>query len=986
MKTPCLKPFRWPYWLGGVVVFFAVGWWGIRKFSAIPHIEQARSYVAKRQWAEAEKAARSIEPTSPEWLESRIIAGDAATRLKRPNDAIAYYESVPATSEKFGTIALFARAELYRVEGDLSGAVDCLRQLKDLQPENSRVYSRLAFLMGTTGQRWETIPNYRELLDLESWTPEELILMGDVERPLEQREYLQQCRRAYPDDPLVLLGLAAHTIADGEPDAAIAQLTPLVKKQPHLAAAQAHLGELLVSRSDYEFLSWTRSVPSEVDAYPDVWYARGLWLRRKDHLPEATRCFWETIRRAPVHRRATYQLGQVLLAMGNQRGAEFAERAGLQVELTQRLDSVLKTRGRNEAELQEIVRLLESMGRWRETVAWAHVANRKFPQSTWPIEHYRAVTPLLRDAGDGMVAIDHDLSIKHDLSHFPLPDWSRWSISATTEIPLTNSGEFRFEESAAQIGLKFTYNNGDTDLDRPGARMFEQTGGGVAVLDYDLDSWPDIYFTQGGKWLPDAAAPTPSLDSADQLFRNESGERFRNVTASLGVTDTSFGQGATSGDVNNDGFPDLYVANIGPNQLYENMGDGTFLKASPDAGPQLSDWTTSVLIADLNADGNPDLFDVNYVDGPGVFQILCQGYGCSPKHFQGIQDRFLLNGGNDTFTYVAEATPAQGSKGMGSVALSLGPGERLSLFVSNDQVPNHLLRNRDAQLPGGIRLENESFLCGVAYNDDGLAMAGMGIAAGDADGNGLTDFFVTNFRDESNTLYLQDAPGLFTDATRSAGLLEGGYPYVGWGTQFLDADLDGDEDIVLVNGHVDDYRSQGQGYQMPAQLYENDGHAHFTLIKPEHAGPFFSQLYLGRGLARLDWNADGRPDFVASVINSPAVLASNQTGQHGHFLNIRLHACNSARDALGAVVIVKAGEQSWQKQFVGGDGFMAHNEPVLQFGLGQHERIDQVTIEWPSGARTELRELPMDGTLCVVEQAKHATIWRQGRATAVLVP
>ncbi|HEX6987147.1 MAG TPA: VCBS repeat-containing protein, partial [Planctomycetaceae bacterium] len=579
---------------------------------------------------------------------------------------------------------------------------------------------------------------------------------------------------------------------------------------------------------------------------------------RQGDLRVAARCFWESVRRVPAQRRGNYQLGQVLVSLGEEAGHEFAERAGKLYELTQLLDEVLRTEGRSESAFRAVTNLTEATGRAWEAYAWAAAAAEAFPDSAWPHATLARLAPVVAENPPHTLPAAN-LALKHDYSGFPDHRELLRSVTGGSEpqagAPVVSS--ILFEEEA-DAGIDFVYENGH-DPSTKGARMFEQNGGGVAVLDFDLDGWPDLYFTQGAKWVHGAPASTPTPGLVDRLYRNDGGRRFAEVTPVAGLGDPGYGQGVSVGDLDADGFADLYVANIGVNRLYRNNGDGTFTDATEESGLEGQAWTASCVMADLNADGLPDLFDVTYVTGPDVYEAICNGRACSPRIFEGLPDRLHLNQGDGTFAFVPNATPTTDSKGLGVVAADVGSRGRPSLFIANDQVPNHFLRNLPSDDPSNIRLQEEGFVTGLAFDGEGLPMACMGIAADDADGNGLLDFFVTNFKDESNTLYLQDAPGLFVDATVPAGLKAPSVPFVGWGTQFLDADLDGEPDLVVVNGHVDDYRDEGGEYHMRPQFFRNTGGGRFVELFDE-AGAYFGRKYLGRGLARLDWNRDGRPD------------------------------------------------------------------------------------------------------------------------------
>ncbi len=293
--------------------------------------------------------------------------------------------------------------------------------------------------------------------------------------------------------------------------------------------------------------------------------------------------------------------------------------------------------------------------------------------------------------------------------------------------------------------------------------MFEFSGGGVGALDFDVDGRPDLYLTQGCRWPPDPS----QREFLDRLYRNL-GDRYLDVTDSAEVVEPGFSQGVACGDYDDDGFPDVYVGNIGENRMFRNNGDGTFRSVSPATTTsetpddlEHANWTTSVAIADVNADGLPELFDVNYVTGPDVFERICDHDGtprvCSPTVFDAAPDRLWLNRGDGTFSDVSNIAglAAPDGTGLGVVAADFDGSGRLSLFVANDARPNHFFQNV-TETPGALpRFEEAAAALGVATDSDGLSQASMGIAAGDANGDGRLDLFVTNYVDESNALYEQ---------------------------------------------------------------------------------------------------------------------------------------------------------------------------------------------------------------------------------------
>lgn len=942
-------------------------------------LADARQALLRGRYDEAERLALRISKTDRLHAQSLLVAGEAASRSGRAANAMSHYASVTRDGSPNSIIAAFSRAELLRDEGHLSDAEREYAYVLEHQPDNGATHERMAFLMGVSGRRWEALPHFMFLVKSGSATFEELSLLGDLDRAVEQRDYLAKCERNAPEDILVQLGQAAQFMTDKRPEDAVELLRVIVRRRPDLLAAQALLGELLVDSDVSAFIAWHRQLPDSASDHPETWFVHGLWARHRGEMPVAARCFWETVQRDPTHRRANYQLGQVLAALHDPAAPEFATRSSRFFELSQALDNVLRSHGQDERSVNRVTEVMEETGRIWEACAWAALAAQKFPNADWAHQTAERLSRQLSDDLPRTVRVAN-LPLKWDLSTYP--SYGELMARVQSEAPGVSmsrrNSAIRFDDTTG-IGFDFVYFNG-ADPETVGARMFEQTGGGVAVLDVDGDDLPDLFLTQGTEWPTEAKTPGSPGVLTDRLFRNVSGIRFEDVTSSAGLIDVGFGQGCAAGDFDDDGFADLYVSNIGRNQLYRNNGDGTFADITERSGLHESEWTASCAIVDLNADGLPDLVSVNYVTGNDVFEAICNGKACSPKAFEGVPTRVHINRGDGSFELMSQATPETGPKGLGVVAFVLKQGDRPSLFIANDQTPNFLLHNSPASNPFNLHLDNEGFASGLAFNQDGLAMASMGIAADDANGDGRIDFFVTTFKDEPKMLFLQDASGLFVDSTTSSGLGAPGLPFVGWGTQFLDADCDGHSDLVVANGHVDDYRTDGGEYQMRSQFFQNTGTGRFVELRAEECGDWFERKYLGRGLARLDWNRDGRMDFVVSHIGDPASLVTNHTENAGSYLNIRLHATTTARDAIGAVVDVMTGRRTLSKQLVAGDGYMASNERMLQFGLGASQTADRIEVRWPSGNVSTVVAAPANATIVLIEGRRQCILQREGLA------
>ncbi len=916
-------------------------------------IEQAGAALNATRYELAKSTALQVASDSPFYERSRLIAGEAAMRLGSNAEAMTHYLEIADKTSSDALVAAFSVAELYRAEGRIEEAVSRYLHVYRNDPRDAATHERLAFLYGITGQRWESMPHYLGLIKTQQWTLDSLAMLGDIERAIEQPSYINTLKLQQPNDPWVRLAQAAWALTDGDEAIAKPLLQSVVRDRPNVIAAQAMLGEVLLSADEAEYRAWEAQLPSEANEHADIWFVRGVKARGAGEMRLATGNFAEAVRLRPEHRRATYQLSQVL-ALVNEPGAEkFVERTKQQVELGQAMDVILKSRGADPQSMRRASELSKEMGRYWEAWAWALTAAKMHPQETW-------MGPLVNQVGQSLseslprTIPSADLLTSVDLSSYVNEAQEHSVAKVVTSVPETSSSvsvaKIRFVEET-DVGIDFTFDNGPDEA-TPGVRMFEQTGGGVGVIDFDADGWPDLYFTQGSPWKTGQTISTPSTDRHDALYRNVQGERFIEVSALAGIQDLDYSQGLAVGDYDADGFADIYVANIGQNQLWCNNGDGTFTKRTDMLGSQLTQWSTSCVMADFNGDGLSDLFEANYLQGEGVFEIICEEKGCSPKVFAGAPDQLYLNRGDGHFSLIPDATPKKESKGLGLLAAAFGKDAKLSLFVANDQVPNFFLTS-EPTADGNIVFRDRALMRGLAYNVDGLAMACMGIAADDIDGNGRVDLLVTNFADEPNSLYLQDAPGLFVDATRASGMQGPSFPYVGWGTQFIDADCDGQMDVVVVNGHVADYRDRGGMYQMPPQFYHNIGRARFEVSAPAEVGEYFGKLFLGRGLARTDWNRDGRMDFVVSNIGMPASLVSNNTIDAGKSLQIKLHGTSSSRDAIGTRVTLATDKGQWTKQLVAGDGYMASNERMLQFGIAGSTEIRAITVQWPAGGRWE---------------------------------
>jgi len=516
-----------------------------------------------------------------------------------------------------------------------------------------------------------------------------------------------------------------------------------------------------------------------------------------------------------------------------------------------------------------------------------------------------------------------------------------------------------FADVTAAAGIAFVHASGAT----PDKFMYETFGSGVAALDYDNDGFQDLYFVNGKPDAPNA------------LYHNNHDGTFTDITAKAGVAAVggrSYKTGVAVGDIDNDGFLDLYVTAVGPNILFRNNGDGTFGDVTAKAGVAggAAEWSTSTGFLDYDHDGDLDLYVANYVDFRIDENPYCgfrrEGYRmyCNPTMFDGVADRLFRNNGDGTFTDVSKAAGIANAagKGLGVAVCDYDRDGDTDIYVANDMVRNFLYRNN-----GDGTFTDVAYAAGVGFDLNGKPQAGMGVDCADVDGNKLPDIFVTNFSEELNTLYKNTGDGIFEDVTTTAGLGSGFEP-LGFGTKMFDADNDGDLDIYVTNGHVIDNVQLYQPKLTYAQkdlLYENLGGRFRDITAP--SGPALQATRVGRGLAVADFDNDGSLDVVISSVGRAVVLLKNQAVKAGHWLTIKAEGTKSNRFGLGATVTVTAAGRVQVLEINNVASYLSSNDIRLHVGLGAAATIEKIEIAWPSGAKQTLTDVKADQILTIKE-------------------
>jgi tetratricopeptide (TPR) repeat protein len=952
-----------------------IGWRLFRPKSNVATLMQdAARAAAQRDVATASRLCDEVLQRDPDYVPALLLRADLAIKDGDHGSALPLLSRVDDYPAKTGAFARYGEGFALLELGRAREAEPSLLKSLSLEPGSMPAELKLRELYTLQLRRDDLRTFLRARRQIRAWgIPDVLdfIVAGHVPNLLlgNWLEKLESLAGNDPQDTHSSLALAQYYAGSGRYADSAETMRKLLARDGTNAQARALLADALLNDGNVaEARAALEQLPVGKESHPWTWRSRGRIALAEGEYTTAAEYLRAYVQAVPGDPAATYQLGMALDRSGENAEAAAAMRNG------QQLSTLMVT-------AQRILKLLEPLtgdGSRQPDFPKIRSETLAVGQLMLDCELFEDATYcfelLLRDSPD-----DETVSRLHATA---LAEHRRRSARVAVAPPTSDPAgpgprsvpapsrdrgaehPVRFHNVAAAAGVSFDYFTGHTGK----KYLFETVGGPVAAIDFDGDGWTDLYFGQGSRF------PVDDGDFAhrDQLYRNVGGQRFDNVTEHAALGDHEYTIGCAAADYDNDGFVDLFVANYGRNRAYRNNSDGTFTDVTDELGVPAPGMNTSLALADLDRDGDLDLYVVNYLAGIAA----CPDrdgtvYACHPSMFPAEQDVLLENLGDSQFRDVTEAWGMQAAdgKGLGIVVADVDNDSWPDIYVANDTTPNFLFHNlgREADEQSN-RFQECGLVAGAALNRDGQAQAGMGIACADLDANGFLDLYVTNFYLETNALYLNQGKLWFTDSQKPATLVAQTNPYLGFGTQAIDADLDGQLDLFVTNGHIDDYRAKDRNvmWKMPPKFYRNRGGLEFDDVSGT-AGEFFGGNYLGRGVARLDWNLDTRPDLVVVHQNEPAALLENRTTTPAQRLVLELVGTASNREAVNARFWITSNGQRRLFEITGGDGYLATNERRQVIGLGEAGSSLNLEVAWPSGRTDSWSALPPDSLIRIVE-------------------
>lgn len=928
-------------------------------------LDRAESAMRQGRYDEAIARLRALSRHAPDHPEIRYQLALASAQTGDTATALEALAAIPPTSDLRPQAALLL-GPLALDAGALALAERYLLETYEQADLSDRQRGQIGLQLSTILQhqyRFDAVKRWlrRAVPHLDDpVTALQLHALGETafaNSEVEQRLLGLSKRR--PDDQRIRLALARRALRQGELDEAQRQLAfCLQSKTNDHAVLQTQL-EIAQARQDARAVrDLLEHLPADTLTTADLLRLKA-WFAARIGEAEVERQAWsDLLDIAPTDARALSRLAELAAAEGDtEQARSLRDRKAKQDALLTRYRSQIRNPKLPE-DASALAHTAEALGRPFEARAWHALAQERtfeFAEATDTLD-----PPVTRDSPDKNKT-RADLIAWIDQSRMVSGQESDSRLEEKRTRPI-------FVDRAELSGLTFTFDYGASVI----RQLPETMCGGLALLDFDRDGWLDVFVLQSGPVEP-GRDDGPS--TGDRLFRNQGDGTFLDVTESAGLPTAwqGVGNGVTVGDMDNDGYPDLFLTRLDHYTLYRNRGDGTFedvTRAWNLDGPR--DWPTSSAFADIDDDGDLDLYVCHYLAWDPRNPRTCRDPNtnaytyCDVRLFPATHDRLFRNDG-DRFVEVTDDAGIvdEDGRGLGVLAADLNRDSHIDFYVANDTTANFYFRNQ-----GDGTFVEDGHLAGLAGDAGGGYQAGMGIAAGDLNHDGWLDLAVTNFLGESTTYYQNLGDDLFADRSQATGLYAASRNRLGFGVAFLDYDHDTHLDYMSVNGHVQEIQDDGYPRRMPMQLLAGSSSLRWTDVSRGLDSPLATPR-VGRGLVLGDLDRDGRLDALVLSYDRPLADLRNRTPS-AHMVNFLLEGTTSNRDAVGALVRIEAGHLVRHAQRVSGGSYQSTMSPELHFGLGTNERIDRIEIQWPSGTIDRIERLPADATYRIVEGSGRA--------------
>ncbi|MGI9470841.1 MAG: FG-GAP-like repeat-containing protein [Rubripirellula sp.] len=763
------------------------------------------------------------------------------------------------------------------------------------------------------------------------------------------------------------LGMARWHFTNHDFDQALEELSSPAASSLDSPEVDALYGRLLAETQTLERIpAWHAKCNPKAREFSDYWMALGTYFFDRNQHEAAAGAFLKASIIDHSDNSCAHRLARVFEALGeSEKGEQFRHRAALiyQIEYVAKESPAPGEASQSDG----VPPLLIELGRPFEAIGWTLLTlppgdTRRRSAILAKLSELKQNQNAIEMASQmSLVGVDPDrfsLQSGLDLLKQPSPENAPSSLTTKTTKQLAAPS---LVNVAAEVGLEFQWHQ-DIESNLTLIPLHELMGGGIAILDYDLNGWPDVYLAQGA-----GEPPTDACVLSNALFRNVGGS-FSSIAGLAGAEDFNYSSGLAAGDVNQDGFADLLIGSLGRNRLLINNGDGTFRDATSQWGAIADRFTSSVAVADISGDAIPDLYEAVYVEMAGGFdppEIAEDGSPLQPSpvmHYA-QSDRWFENQRNGTFQpREISLDVADPGTSLGLVVTDFNNDGTNEIFIGNDARSNHFLVQY-----GDNQFRNTAGVKGISSGFSGEAEACMGIATGDFDRNGTIDLHISNYSKESANHYLQTAAGAFNDHAVRYGIEKFTRSLIGFGVKAADVDRNGWLDLMVSNGHVFDLRIDGEEFQMPPQFLSNLGDR-FELTPVEDTSGYWDGKYLGRTVTMTDFDRDGAIDFLVGHLHHPLALLHNQTRTSGHWIQFELIGTTSERDAIGArVALTMTGGEKMTQWVTAGDGYLCSDEAVIDFGLGDPVNLAQVEVTWPSGVVQIFDNVTSDRRYLIVE-------------------